>query len=424
VKASRSSPIPVWIQYGVAFLFGIMATLMFRAALPGWARVSENSDFDAFYEPVARRILSGQGITQGDGAIGTRYPPGYPMILAGVFATAHALRIDEEVCSAAFTAGCVGLATALVLALARRCWRGQFVWLAPTGFATYPLVLWLTKQPNSEVPFVVPLYAAALFMFLTVERRSRSSAVMCGLLLGVATLIRPIAIGLGIVASVGILCIAKTVSVRARLVLAGLIVVGNLVAVAPWEYWVYRGTGRIILVSTGGMRSIRDGVSFAGRRKSFRQRVSVPSGVAAIVGDVEVEWGKGQLSTMPQLLRLMGLELRRRPIAFAELAATKALRSWFGTDSHRYELIVLCVQLVYLPLLGYSGLVAYRLGGLARSLAQLSCGALLYFWGMTMIALSIARYMVPAIGLAMTLLPAAAAKRSGDRVCCRTPLRK
>src|SRR5262249_29942368 len=45
---------------------------------------NENSDYTSFYEPVAQGILDGQGLLF-NGKLALRYPPGYPVILAGLF---------------------------------------------------------------------------------------------------------------------------------------------------------------------------------------------------------------------------------------------------------------------------------------------------------------------------------------------------
>ena len=81
-----------------------------------------------------------------------------------------------------------------------------------------------------------------------------------------------------------------------------------------------------------------------------------------MVNDVEEEWKKGRLDTLGDVGSFMASELRRRPVGVAELVALKAARSWYATDSHRNERLSLGVQLLYLTLIAYSGVRAYRAG--------------------------------------------------------------
>ena len=48
---------------GCTFVGGVLAVLLFRAALPAKFAVNESTDYVRFYEPVGRRILAGNGLT-------------------------------------------------------------------------------------------------------------------------------------------------------------------------------------------------------------------------------------------------------------------------------------------------------------------------------------------------------------------------
>ena len=89
-----------------------------------------------------------------------------------------------------------------------------------------------------------------------------------------------------------------------------------------------------------------------------------------------------------------------------KLIAMKAARSWYATDSGRFQIPILAIQLVTMGLILLSTRAAWTSGGPQRLLACGIWGVIAYFWGMTVLVLSIARYMVPAIGLAFLLLPA------------------
>ena len=139
----------------------------------------------------------------------------------------------------------------------------------------------------------------------------------------------------------------------------------------------------------------------------FENQLSVPSGLQAVVDDLEAELAGGRLKTYGNMRSFLGSEFRRHPLGVAEMVALKAARSWYATDSHRKERLALGMQVMYLALIAYSGVRAYRAGGAMRQMVIVTSFVAAYFWFMTIIALSIARYMVPAIGLLFVFAPAA-----------------
>jgi hypothetical protein len=66
---------------------------------------------------------------------------------------------------------------------------------------------------------------------------------------------------------------------------------------------------------------------------------------------------------------------------------------------------LLLLHATYLILSVWASYVAWRAGALQRRLVISVWGIALYFWGMTTLALPIARYMVPAMGLLFLLAP-------------------
>jgi hypothetical protein len=75
---------PFW-PVVLVFLASILSTFCFWAILPPQLGINENSDYTSFYEPVARNILAGHGLVTSHGIPAVRYPPGYPILLAGIF---------------------------------------------------------------------------------------------------------------------------------------------------------------------------------------------------------------------------------------------------------------------------------------------------------------------------------------------------
>ncbi len=222
--------------------------------------------------------------------------------------------------------------------------------------------------------------------------------------MGVAILIRPIAIGVGIPMIAVLWLTAKTMPARFRLLMASALLVGSFIAVAPWEIWVYAKTGKVVVVSTAGVPALRDGLTFAVNRKGFRQGVNVPEDVASLMQSIQDRYSK--LESFRDVFSIMAEQSRKRPLAVAKLYLIKVARSWYGTDSQRFETPVMLIQCLYFVLIGLSSAIAWKRGGIARQLALGIWLVILYFWAMNVLSTTLVRYMVPVIALSFALLPA------------------
>jgi hypothetical protein len=106
-------------------------------------------------------------------------------------------------------------------------------------------------------------------------------------------------------------------------------------------------------------------------------------------------------------MTVMGEELRTDPVAMAKLLAIKVMRSWYGTDSGRYELEIMLLQVPYLVLVLWGTLGSLRSDPVRRNFAVCIWVVVLYLWGMTVVVYSMLRYMMPAMGLLFVLIPGA-----------------
>ena len=400
---SRSEVVPGLRLPLTVFAASLIVTLVFWAVLPAAWGIDESSDYASFYRPVAGAVLQGRGLVRQDGTPALRYPPGYPLILAGVLSAAHALGISEGAAISTFTLVAFACTSVLVWALAQLIWGGRTA-LGPAAlWMTYPFALWLTKQPNSEIAFMVALYGALLvFGRATLGSRSWSAYLLTGLLAGVAMLIRPIALGVGFFLSMLVLA-ARTWRWSSRIGAASAILAGNLLVVLPWEVWVYEQTGLVVPLSTGGVPSMRDGLTFAVRSRGFREGTAVPADVRELMTAIDRRYG--ELDSVGAIVSELRRQWRARPRAVLELYGLKVARSWYGTDSQRLEPVIFVVQLFYGALCVLGAWKAWRLGGRARIATEGIWMVVVYFWGMNLVGLTLLRYMVPAIGLGLVLVP-------------------
>lgn len=377
-----------------------LAVLLCWRLLPTDAQANENADYQTYYEPVARNLLAGKGLADRLGGPAFFYPPGYSLLLAAAFRLGAALGVTTDAAPAGLTLLAHLLAALFLWLLAREVWSERTAGLAALAWISYPPILWLCKQPNSELPFMAVLHASVWLLARACFRQRIWLGLPAGLLAGAAALIRPIGLGASVMMGAGLLLAAASLQRRFRANLLALLLLGNAAALAPWQAWVHARTGRLVIVSSNLMPGIRDGLRFAVNLKRYRQAVAVPDDVRALMQRLDAR--APELTSLPRLAAILAGEA---PAPIAKLLALKAARSWYATDSGRREGALLALQAIYLCLIGWSGWRAWRIGGRARALAAGLGLTLLYFWGMTTLMLSILRYLTPAIGLLFALLP-------------------
>ena len=178
-------------------------------------------------------------------------------------------------------------------------------------------------------------------------------------------------------------------------------------AILPWEAWMYSNTGKVVVLSSGGVESILDGLTFAlvpDSDGNYRQAVTVPQDVAALMQDIHES--SAEIKSLDGVISVITGKLRTQPLTMAKLFVIKAARSWYGTASGRFETPIMLIQSVYLAVVLWCSGVAWKRGGVAKELTISIWLMVLYFWGMTVLVLSILRYIIPVMGLLFLLIPA------------------
>lgn len=362
------------------------------------------SDFEAFYAPVARNLIDGAGLVAAGGEPAVRYPPGFPVVVAALFTAARLSGIPEDVWLRGFTVLALALGTALLYDLARLVLGPRRALIAAMLWATCPFHLWFALQPNSEVPFF-PLFFGALWLL----QRARAASpwrtwlvASAGILVGCAALVRPIALFLPMMLSLIYVVHDRSEGFRA-FGRAVLLLACAAAVLTPWEIAAFRMTGRWIPLSTGGPEALREGLNFAAPSKGHQLVIDVPPDIAAIADAVVAAHGAGRLATTPEIAALLLEQARERPGAMLRLYGWKAARAWYGTDALRQsELYAMILQLAYLGLSVIGMVLLYREGGSARVWVATVAALVCYFWAMTIISLSILRYMTPVMPLLFT----------------------
>jgi 4-amino-4-deoxy-L-arabinose transferase-like glycosyltransferase len=381
------------------FFFALAVQWTFLLLLPHSARVNDSTDFARYYNPVAQNLLSGRGPVLDSGEFGSLYPVGFPMVLAGEYYLSSWLRLDRMLLVAHANVLLMAIACVIVFLIARRLFTPEIAAISAVLWSTCLFNLWLIKQPNSEVPFIPLLLASIYALVLCFEERSARWAAACGFLLGLGALIRPIVLFLPFLLALCAL-LNRDLKRARRLLIAVFLVGAFALAIAPWEFDLYSHTGHLVPLSTNGASSIFDGLTYS-RRAGAR---GVPAPALLVMTDIALHTSGSQ--SAGDILRFVLAEAMAHPGAVAELYALKLARSWYGTDSGLHERPILLLQIFYLGLAAAGLWLISRSFRLRRYYLGLFVVMVFYFWGMAVLALSIVRYLVPA--MAFLLIPAAA----------------
>ena len=292
----RPAPAKAAWAPAVAFAISVVATLAFWLLLPRDLHGNESSDYQAFHEPAARSILEGHWFRLPDGAPAVRYPPGYPLLLAGLFRAADLLNLPETTVVSGFTLLSMASASVLLFWLADSLWGTLPALACSLLWATYPFALWLTKQPNTEIPFVVLLFSSFLLFWRSLHHGDRRGLAWfgAGLLAGVAALVRPLAVGLGPLLAASSLFLGPARPLRVRAFSAASLLLGCALALAPWQLWLARNGPQAVVLSDNGATSVRDGLTFAVDSKGYRQGALVSPEVRLWMEEIQTQAGRLQ----------------------------------------------------------------------------------------------------------------------------------
>jgi hypothetical protein len=266
---------------------------------------------------------------------------------------------------------------------------------------SYPINLWVGKQPNSEVPFNVVFFGGLLlFVWSLRKRRNVPTALFgVGVLMGIASLIRPIAIAVTLALVFVAFVWTKRQALRLRAMVCGLLILGNLLAVAPWELWAWSETDRLIPLSSAGRTALIAGIVPPSDTAFGRD---VPTDVKALMNRARSQ--KDELRSPAGVVAFLWRQLQEHPGSLMRLLVLKAVGPWYVTFNGRLDRFVGIVQLAYAALIagGVIAVLRSRAAGQREALV-LVLSLTAYFWAFAFITAPRVRFMVPALGLLLIL---------------------
>lgn len=372
--------------------------LIFWEFTPGGWNVDGATDYNAAYAPIARNVLSGQGWVYDDGYPAASTMPGFPSILVILFTFARWTSTTENIWVQLFTLLSTGISTILVFLIGRKFFDTKVAFVGACIWMTYPLNLWLTKQPNSELVFMPVLFGVFLLLATIVQKRSTSIGVVLslGVLIGGTGLVRPNTTWL-LVAVLLVLWIVLRREGWKRLALVSVFVIfGNTIMVFPWAAFSYHKTGEWFAWNNNAARNIWNGITCAVETKGFRQQKEISDDMRQVVQLAIEDRANGGFVVPGDAMSFYRSAWKLNPMGVIDLLLWKAQRAWYGTDRQDgEERYILALQVGYLFLAVLGGVVLWQRGLSGREYILIAGVLLFYFWGTTIMATSIVRYMVP-----------------------------
>lgn len=385
-----------WVREILGELYGrrrllILSLILFSAALqasimcflPPAAERNTSGDYHFFYEPVAKNLAAGKGLVDNRGEFATLFPPGFPVMLAFQFKAGAILGIEPLLIVAILNVLISSLSCGCVFLIAEYVFVKRVAVLAALAWATYPANVWLSFQPNSEVPYFPVFFLAVFAASRALNERNPKFAIKAGILMGLGTLVRPIALSSAFFLAGGLVLFSWKHS-RPKGFAAGAILMASfLLTILPWELYVSQKTGRPLPMFAKGSWIMKQGVESVITDAS---KNAVPMDVGRVKQDM--------------LSMLLG-KLKADPWPVLKLLCVKLVSGWYATYRTRKTIQMLPFQLFYL----FFGAIGLRLA-LRYDRRHLSCIWLLLLsiagaWFTTVVTVPLLRYMIPQMGFVL-----------------------
>jgi len=386
------------------FIASVAVSLVFLFFLRSIGPEGHNvlgTDYRTCYEPFAKSIARGEIVylsTYNNIENSVCAPPGYPLMLVLIISLSNLLNIPIIYLIFASNIIATALGACLLFLIAELIFNKRIALISSLLWLSYPFNLWFLKNPHTEIPFIL-FFLLGIYLYLLALRNKRMWYLFfSGAILGFSILIRPAGFFLPFLFGIGIFFLLKEKSLKTKIFFFLIFWLGCLLIVLPWEIALFLKTNQILFLDTRGTTPINIGLTYPLKKVSGSGFPLVPGDVFNLMKEIK---DATLLDKDFNVVSFMSKELVLRPVPVIKLLFLKLARSWYATSQMWLETKTLLMQLVYLipALFGiYFAFKRYKekFKHIVFLLSMVVC-----FWGLTFIALSILRYMIPVMAIIM-----------------------
>jgi len=382
------------------FFASILASFIFLSLFKNIGPVQHGIPGDDYlkeYEPVANNILQGRGPTL-RGVLPSHFPPGYPIILSGIFVLSQFTGIEKLDLIVVFNIILMAISVCLFFLIVKEFFNKRIALISSFLWVSYPFNLWFVKNPHTEVPFIFLFFLGIYFYILTLKRRNLKLAFWGGFFLGLASFVRLIGLFLPLFLALLAIFLLRSNDLKRKVLVPAILLIGSFVVVLPWAAYSISETG--IFTPFSATRSEGIGIVFGitvliAPMEDETDRAVLPEDVINLIERLKTE----NPENLSGLFQFFGQELINRPTPILKLIWLKLARVWYATSQQWWETRILLVQLFYL-IPGFLGLIYIirNYKDKTRDIIFL-LSVIFYFWAMAFFNVSILRYMVPVMGI-------------------------
>ncbi len=330
-------------------------------------------DFTRYYGPAAESILAGNGPRLPDGSILVHYPPGYPYYVAGLMAVSRASGLGLTGLIVAGNVLWNALTVLAVFLLGYRMAGKRLAIAAGLLAGLYPPLLYLSKIAFVQVPYLTFLAWGLYAAYRGHEHKRLGCFALAGALFAFAGLLRPAAMALLAALLVYVLIFFKG-RLLVRVARPAVMLGAFCLVIAPWSVYVYAHQSQVIVLGDLAQSHLAGSAQAACAADD-------PAGIRGV--------------------RHLG-ELARSPIVHSVEILRRALKSWYHTDSGRYERASLLVNVPFALLLLLGAVPALR--SRRAWAAGLGLASFLAAWGLSTMTIYLARYLATGMLLATPVM--------------------
>lgn len=360
------------IILGYSIVINIFILFLFLFLLPNSFHINDNMDYINEYNPIALNIVNGESYNHVEPSVclencedvklaHLRRPPLFPLFIALSYKL-EALTNINQYNLLIYLQYLLHLLSSILIFIIYLRWMKKIniAFFASVIYSSYPLGLYLLKQPNSEVIFNF-LLCFFIFVFSVIIKEKKYLSgyylLLPGAFLGLLILTRSLSIFFPIIIFIYIFLCFRRQAININLKL----LIGMFIILIPWQIYSSSLSDNI---SQNDKQEIVESRNFSTtvfvyglfweqmpERPQSQSAQFMSDDLLQFMKDTYQKSSDGLLKSKREIFDYMLSQTIKSPLVIIELGVWKSLRTFFGTDSKRFELEVFLINFIYFSLL-------------------------------------------------------------------------